>query len=126
VDIPNAWTLIAGMESGATYTFHPAKLEPQLDRLEFILSTARAARLNVATVNLQMQRNVPVTFFPQFTAVAEPVPQPGTVMPLAQPKNVSFNPGGQSRAKASTDSGSAKPAPAARLEHDIKTILRGK
>jgi cell division septal protein FtsQ len=125
IDIPNSWTLNAAMESGANYTFHPAKLEAQLDRLEFILSTARANRLNVATVNLQMQRNVPVTFFPQLTAAAE-APPPGTAVPLAHPKNISFNAGSSSRTKPAEPPRPAKPAPAARQDKDIKTILRGK
>jgi cell division septal protein FtsQ len=127
IDIPNAWTLTASMDSGAVYTFNPARLEPQLDRLQFILSTAHSARRNVATVNLQMQRNVPVTFFPQLSAVQEPERAPGTAVPLAQPQNVSYNPSSQSRAKGTTEPPRpARPAARARQERDIQTILRGK
>jgi cell division septal protein FtsQ len=127
VDIPNAWTLTAGMDSGMTCTFQPSKLESQLDRLEFILSTARKARLNVATVNLQLQRNVPVTFFAQLATAPEPVHAEGGIFPLARPKNVSFTPAGPARANAPAGpSRSTKPVPAVRQEQDIKNILRGK
>jgi hypothetical protein len=127
IEIPNAWTLTAGMESGAVYTFHPAKIESQLDRLAFILRTAGASRLNVATANLQVQRNVPVTFFPQVAAVREPAAAPGTAIPLARPENVSFNQGAPSRVKNPAErSRSGKPVPASRQEQDIKSILRGR
>jgi cell division septal protein FtsQ len=91
IDIPNSWTLAAEMESGALYTFHPEHLARQLDRLAFILGKARAARRSVASVNLQMQRNVPVRFF-EGLAEAETAPrrEPGTAVPFVEPRNVFF------------------------------------
>lgn len=126
IDIPNAWTLIAEMESGAVFTLHPESLTQQLERLEFILAKSRAARRSVASVNLQMQRNVPVRFFEQLTGAVESVRPPGTAVPLAEPERVSFRPPVKPGTRAAAGATrSLKPAPATRQEQDIQTILRG-
>jgi len=125
IDIPNAWTLAAEMESGAIYTFHPERLGQQFDRLEFILAKTRAARKSVASVNLQMQRNVPVRFFDGLAEANEPARHPGTAVPLVEPQNVFFSPAEKPRAKGASPPRAGKTAPASRQAHDIQTILRG-
>lgn len=125
IDIPNAWTLTAEMDSGAAFTFHPDQLGVQLDRLAYILEKTRGRNLSVATVNLQMQRNVPVTFFEHVSSSAERMHEPGTAM-VVEPTVVSAPPA-KIRAKAvSAPVRPARPAPAARQQADIQTILRGK
>ncbi len=124
IDIPNAWTLVAEMESGPVFTFHPDQLPKQLDRLEFILAKTRAAGRSVQTVNLQMQRNVPVRFFDAVAEADRPAAPPGVAVPLTETNDVSFSRAGKSRPKAAPVR-PALPAPAARQEQDIQTILRG-
>lgn len=124
IDIPNAWTLVAEMESGPVFTFHPEQIPRQLDRLEFILAKTRAAGRSVQTVNLQMQRNVPVRFFDTMAEADPPAAAPGAAVPLTEMRDVSFSRPGKPRAKAAPVR-PAQPAPAARQEQDIQTILRG-
>jgi hypothetical protein len=92
IDITNPWTLAAEMESGAVFTFRPEGLRRQLERLEFILAKSRAhpRQPGVASVNLQMQRNVPVTFYEIAAEADAMVRRPGTVVPLVEAENVFY------------------------------------
>ena len=125
IEIPNAWTLVAGMESGAVFTFNPDGMPRQLERLEFILAKTHTAGRSVRTVNLQMQRNVPVTFYDAVAAAERPVAEQGIAVPLTAPLEVSFSAPEKSRRATSAPAPRIKPAPAARQEQDIQTILRG-
>ena len=60
--MPNTWTLAVTVDSKARYTFRLGELTEQLDRLQRILAETKGYPLEVATVNLQPMRNVPVTF----------------------------------------------------------------
>ena len=62
IDVPNTWTLAVTVDSKARYTFRLGELTEQLDRLQRILAETKGYPLEVATVNLQPMRNVPVTF----------------------------------------------------------------
>jgi cell division septal protein FtsQ len=118
---PNAWTLNVETEAGALFTFHTQKLDEQLDRLAFIMSQAAEYRRSVATVNLQMQRNVPVTFFPAVAAAPAAPPAPGTAVPLEPAPRVRTQPvSAPARAPART-----VPAAPERDKRDIEIILRG-
>ena len=125
IEIPNAWTLVAGMESGAVFTFNPDGMPRQLERLEFILAKTHTAGRSVRTVNLQMQRNVPVTFYDAVAAAERPVAEQGIAVPLTAPREISFSAPEKSRRATSAPAPRIKPAPAARQEQDIQTILRG-
>ena len=63
IHIYNRFTLIAQMNNDALVTFHPDELEKQLARLQAILSKVGPSNRKIASVNLQLERNVPVTFF---------------------------------------------------------------
>ncbi len=58
----NAYTMVAQTGSDALFTFHPEQLEKQIARLDAILRKVGTAGRRVASVNLQLERNVPVTF----------------------------------------------------------------
>ncbi len=117
IEIINDWTISVETETGAQFVFHPLELETQLDRLAFILAKCRAAGKSVASVNLQLQRNVPVRFFELLTQDTAPRPAPGEAAPLAE--SVSYAPAAPPRARE------VRPSAKQRAEHDRQTILRG-
>ena len=119
VEILNDWTVSVEMETGAQFVFRPENVARQLERLAYILAKSRAVKKSVATVNLQLERNVPVRFYEQLTQEVSrtPAPLPGQAVPLAEP--VSFSPSSPPRARE------VKPIPRSRAEHDRQTILRG-
>lgn len=134
IDIPNSWTLTAEMESGAIFTFRPGDLDRQMDRLEFILAKTRSAGRSVASINLQMQRNVPVRFFDEAAPVAEVVPETAgasTAAPAAGSRNVGYTPAaapaprGSARPAAPARPAKSSTAPPRREDDDIQSILRG-
>ncbi|MES2465795.1 MAG: FtsQ-type POTRA domain-containing protein [Verrucomicrobiota bacterium] len=79
IHLTNRFTMVAQMDTDALFTFQPEKLERQLTRLHAILTKVGPSRNRVASVNLQLERNVPVTFFdPPPTALKAPSkPAPG-------------------------------------------------
>ena len=81
IHIINGFTLIAQLNNDALVTFHPDGLEKQLARLDAILHKVGPTNRKVASVNLQLERNVPVTFFD--------VPEPRTAKPPARSKPAS-------------------------------------
>lgn len=81
VHIMNQFTMVAQMDTDALFTFQPQGLEKQIARLKAILTKVSKSPTRVASVNLQLERNVPVTFFeaPPATALkpsARPTPAP--------------------------------------------------
>ena len=76
IHLTNRFTMVAQMDTDALFTFQPDKLERQLNRLHAILTKVGDSRNRVASVNLQLERNVPVTFFD---------PPPATVKTSAKP-----------------------------------------
>jgi cell division septal protein FtsQ len=120
---PNAWTLNVETEAGALLTFHTSALEEQMDRLAFIMKQAAEYKRSIATVNLQMQRNVPVTFFNTVAATPPPppAPVPGTAVPLEPAPRVRT----QRVSAPATAPARAVPAAPSRERRDIETILRG-
>ena len=81
IHIINGFTLIAQLNNDALVTFHPDGLEKQLARLDAILHKVGPTNRKVASVNLQLERNVPVTFFD--------VPEPRSAKPPVQSKPAS-------------------------------------
>jgi len=117
IEILNDWTISVEMETGAQFVFHPFGTERQLDRLAYILAKCRAAKKSVASVNLQLERNVPVRFFEHIAPEVRRGPLPGEAVPLAQP--VFHSPAPPPRARE------VRPSARQRAEHDRQTILRG-
>jgi hypothetical protein len=70
----NRFTMVAQMDNDALFTFHPDNLEKQIARLQAILQKIGNSNTRVASVNLQLDRNVPVTFF-------DPLPAGGLKAP---------------------------------------------
>ena len=79
IHLTNRFTMVAQMDTDALFTFQPDQLERQLTRLHAILAKVGSSRNRVASVNLQLERNVPVTFFdpPPATLKAPAKPAPG-------------------------------------------------
>lgn len=70
IHITNRFTMVAQMDTDALFTFHPDHLEKQIARLDAILNKVGKSNPKVAGVNLQLERNVPVTFFEAAPALA--------------------------------------------------------
>lgn len=109
IEVLNEWTISVEMESGSQFVFRPENLDRQLERLQFILAKGREVKKSVASVNLQLERNVPVRFYEHLA----PEPAPGAVL-----ESVNYSPT-PPRARE------VRPATRARQEHDRQTILRG-
>lgn len=60
--LANQFTMQAQMNSDAIFTFHPDGLEKQIARLAAIMEKLSRSTSKVSSVNLQLERNVPVTF----------------------------------------------------------------
>ena len=63
VHLTNRYTMVVQMDTAALFPFHPEALEQQIARLDAILHKVGTAGAKIASVNLQLERNVPVTFF---------------------------------------------------------------
>ncbi|MES2705327.1 MAG: FtsQ-type POTRA domain-containing protein [Verrucomicrobiota bacterium] len=110
IHIINDFTLVTQMDTDALFTFLPADLDRQLARLDAILQKTGAAGRRVASVNLQLNRNVPVTF-------KEAAPLPSA--PFLKP-----SPGRQSPADG-PGSAAKRPAPVSANEEEVRSLLRG-
>lgn len=63
VHLTNRFTLVAQMDTDALITFRPENPGKQIARLHAILNKIGRSGAKIASVNLQLERNVPVTFF---------------------------------------------------------------
>lgn len=70
IHLINRFTMVAQMDTDALITFEPARLPRQIARLDAILRKVGNSGARIESVNLQLERNVPVTFF-------EPLPVAG-------------------------------------------------
>ena len=75
IHLINRFTMIAQMNNDALVTFHPDGLEKQLARLQSIFNKVGPTNSKIASVNLQLERNIPVKFF---DAPKPPAAKPGT------------------------------------------------
>ena len=62
IDIQKPYAMTAGFADGAQITFSVDDLDDQLVRLERIRQEARHRQWHIATVNMLMKQNVPITF----------------------------------------------------------------
>jgi len=80
IDVSKGYCMIVTDERHARITFPLDNLEAQLDRLQRLFASVDAGKQEIQTVNLMVQRNVPVTFVPlpdpAATADASPQPSP--------------------------------------------------
>jgi cell division septal protein FtsQ len=90
IDVSKGYCLVVTDERHAKITFPLDGLAAQLDRLALLYADVDSNRREIQTVNLLVQRNVPVTFVPPLdsgtdaddavaTAVASPSPSPSPV-----------------------------------------------
>ena len=63
IQLINRFTMRVQMDTDALFTFHPDDLEKQIARLDAILHKVGNSGAKISSVNLQLERNVPVTFF---------------------------------------------------------------
>ena len=63
IHLTNRFTMVAQMDTDALFTFHPDRLKNKSPGSQAILTKLAAPPTKVASVNLQLERNVPVTFF---------------------------------------------------------------
>lgn len=63
IHLMNRFTMVAQMDNDALFTFRPEDLEKQIARLRAILTMVASSPSRVTSVNLQLERNVPVRFF---------------------------------------------------------------
>lgn len=61
-DITKGWCILAWSDPQSRYTFGPANISAQLDRLQMILAHVGQTQQKIATANLIPERNTPVTF----------------------------------------------------------------
>jgi cell division septal protein FtsQ len=90
IDVSKGYCMIVTDERHAKITFPLDDIEAQLDRLARLFANVDASKQEIQTVNLMVQRNVPVTFVPppepdaitDAEAIAAPSPSPAAA---AQP-----------------------------------------
>lgn len=119
INIENDFTLVAQMNTDAVLTFLPTGLDRQLARLDAILQKTAAAGRRVATVNLQLDRNVPVTL--QEATASAAVAPPG---PAGKPGNPTNGNNANSRA-ASPQGGAKRTTPVSANEEESRGVIRG-
>lgn len=64
INVSKGYCMIVTDERHARVTFPLNDIESQLGRLDLLLTTVNASKREIQTVNLLVQRNVPVTFVP--------------------------------------------------------------
>ncbi len=79
IDLSRGYCLVVTDRNGSRITFGFDQLERQIERLERFLVHADDNRQEIATVNLMVQRNIPVTFAPTAVEVIN-----ATVDPVGQ------------------------------------------
>jgi len=84
IDVSKGYCMIVTDERRAKITFPLDDIAGQLDRLGLLLASVESGRREIQTVNLLVQRNVPVTFVPPPEPdPAEPEATPAPVTPEA-------------------------------------------
>ena len=100
IDISKGYCMVVTDERHAKITFPLENLSAQLDRLALLFANIDASKREIQTVNLLVQRNVPVTFAPppdpnpsSPDAVAEgsPSPSPSSSAPPRKPQQTQQN-----------------------------------
>lgn len=113
IHILNEFTLVAQMDTDALFTFRPSDLDRQLARLDAILQKTGAAGRRVASVNLQLHKNVPVTF-------RDSMASPSAAGAPAAPRSM-----GPARPGTAAP-GARRPQPVSTAgEEEVRTLLRG-
>jgi cell division protein FtsQ len=91
IDVSKGYALVVTDRQHASVTFGPDDIEWQLKRLETIMNFCDQNNRELQTVNLMVQRNVPVTFVPP--AAAGPEVKPAERVPeTAPPPNSAVTP----------------------------------
>jgi cell division septal protein FtsQ len=86
IDVSKGYCMIVTDERDAKITFPLENIGAQIDRLELLYANVDASRREIQTVNLLVERNIPVTFVPPPDAdPADPAAEPSP-SPAAEPK----------------------------------------
>jgi cell division protein FtsQ len=90
IDLSKGYCLVVTDQRRAKITFGLDKIENQLFRLNKYLDRAAADKKEIQTVNLVVERNVPVTFYepePEWTPPVDgvPAPKPANSTPASEP-----------------------------------------
>ena len=104
IDVSNGYCLLVTDKNHARVTFGFDNLDAQLQRLEQFLIYSEDSKRDLATVNLRVQRNIPVTFAKSPASIIN-----DTIEPDAEPRVLKAIPV-QAPAR-STSSSAAKPDP---------------
>jgi cell division protein FtsQ len=88
IDVSKGYCLLVTDKTHTQVTFGFDHLDAQLQRLEQFLVYCDDSKLELATVNLLVQRNIPVTFAPPAAQVIN-----DTVEPKAEPRTMKGTPG---------------------------------
>jgi cell division protein FtsQ len=91
IDVSKGYALVVTDRQHASVTFGPDDIEWQLKRLETIMNFCDQNNRELQTVNLMVQRNVPVTFVPPAAAGPEAKP-PERAPETAPPANSAVTP----------------------------------
>jgi len=129
IDVPNTWTLAVTVDSKARYTVRLGELTEQLDRLQRILAETKGYPVEVATVNLQPMRNVPVTFMAgaAVEVVEEEVPVVAARGVAARPGKVETKGAAKAAVKVPAKPAAKVPAKAAvkpEAKVPVKTVVK--
>jgi hypothetical protein len=81
IDVSKGYCLLVTDKNNARVTFGFNDLEPQLRRLEHFLTYCDDSKQELRTVNLLVQRNIPVTFAERPTTVIN-----DTIEPAVEPR----------------------------------------
>jgi len=74
IDLSKRYCMVVTDRSRAKITFGLERIDEQLDRLAAVLEHVESTKQEIQTVNLMVQRNIPVTFAPP-AGIAEAVPK---------------------------------------------------
>jgi len=124
IDISKGYCLVVSDERHAKVTFPLENIAAQLDRLALLFANIDGSKRDIQTVNLLVQRNVPVTFVPPpqadpaADAAAQASPSPSSAQ-SAQP-----SPTVRKALPVSSDSPAAKHPRSSHTHHHIAPIVR--
>lgn len=110
IDVSKGYCLLVTDKTRAQVTFGFENLDAQLQRLEQFLIYSDDTKLELATVNLLVQRNIPVTFGKRAAEVINE-----TIDPNAEPRVMKALPV-HAPSKKATSTATAKPRPSASPE----------
>jgi cell division protein FtsQ len=84
IDLAKGYCMVVSGRSRAQITFGLDRVDAQLERLSILLDRVEESKREIQTVNLMVERNVPVTFVPAPEEI--PVAEPAAALPATPQK----------------------------------------